>query len=324
MSDRTLWNVAVIGECMIELHKEGGRLVQSFGGDTLNTAAYLSRICGRDVRVEYVSAVGAGDSFSRDMLDFWHDCGVGSALTQRISGRLPGLYAIAVDELGERSFQYWRSEAAVRGCFQTDEGQAVLNRLEAFDVVHLSGISLAVLYPESRETLFTALESLAAKGVKISFDFNFRPHLWGAEPEKNAAPHFRRLAKICRWVFLSPEELRAAGYALSDCEDPAFIEALRELGSEEVIVKNGGRPCLILNGRTGEVNHVPLGEMLVPKDTTAAGDSFTAGFLASAFYGLAPAEAVARAHALSSAVIMYPGAIIPAEVTPRVFADLQN
>ena len=49
MSHPRPWNVAVIGECMIELHKEGSRLVQTFGGDTLNTAAYLSRICGKDV-----------------------------------------------------------------------------------------------------------------------------------------------------------------------------------------------------------------------------------------------------------------------------------
>lgn len=318
------WNVAVIGECMIELHKDGGHLVQSFGGDTLNTAAYLSRVCGKDVHVEYVSALGAGDAFSNEMVEFWHGCGVQSSLTQRIPGKLPGLYAIAVDGKGERSFQYWRSEAAVRGCFQTAEGEAVLARLADFDAIHLSGISLAVLYPESREKLFLALEELAAQGVKISFDFNFRPHLWGAEPEKNSAPHFRRLARICRWVFLSPEELRAAGYPLDDCDSPEFLEALASLGAEEVIVKNGGKPCLILDRKTGKAERVALGEMLTPRDTTAAGDSFTAGYLAASRYGLGAAEAVARAHRLASAVIMHPGAIIPAEATPSVFADCQN
>lgn len=324
MSNRTPWNVAVIGECMIELHKAGGHLVQSFGGDTLNTAAYLSRVCGDNVRVEYVSALGAGDTFSREMEEFWHSCGVASSLTQHLAGKLPGLYAIAVDPTGERHFQYWRSEAAVRGCFQTADGEAVLAQLERFDVIHVSGISLAVLYPESREKLFLALEKLAAKGVKISFDFNFRPHLWGAEPEKNSAPHFRRLARICRWVFLSPEELRAAGYTACDCEDTAFVEALRELGAEEVVVKNGGKPCLVLNNKTGIKEDIVLGEMLTPKDTTAAGDSFTAGYLAASYYGLSPAEAVRRAHTLASAVIMHPGAIIPTEATPRVFADVQN
>jgi len=318
------WNVAVIGECMIELHKAGGHLVQSFGGDTLNTAAYLARVCGKDVHVEYVSALGAADTFSDEMIRFWNDCGVHSTLTQRIPGKLPGLYAIAVDDKGERSFQYWRSEAAVRGCFQTEEGEAILARLAEFDAIHISGISLAVLYPESRERLFLKLEELAGKGVKISFDFNFRPHLWGAEPEKNSAPHYQRLARICRWVFLSPEELRAAGYPFDDCASPEFLKALESLGAEEVIIKNGGKPCLILNRKTNTTEHVVLGEMLTPRDSTAAGDSFTAGYLAASRYGLDAAEAVVRAHKLASAVIMHPGAIIPEEATPSIFADCQN
>ncbi|MFS1440292.1 hypothetical protein [Shewanella sp. 10N.286.48.A6] len=37
-------NIAVIGECMVELQKKQGGLKQSFGGDTLNTALYLSRL----------------------------------------------------------------------------------------------------------------------------------------------------------------------------------------------------------------------------------------------------------------------------------------
>lgn len=324
MSHTRPWNVAVIGECMIELHKEGGHLVQTFGGDTLNTAAYLSRMCGKDVHVEYVSAVGASDTFSREMLDFWHDCGVNSSLSQKIAGKLPGLYAIDVDASGERHFQYWRSEAAVRGCFETPEAEKVLSRLSGFDAVHLSGISLAVLYPESRERLLSALERLAEQGVSLSFDFNFRPHLWGDNPEKNAAPHFRRLTRVCRWVFLSPEELRAAGYDCCDCDDPGFMSALAELGAEEVIVKNGGKPCLVLNNRTGKARTVELGCMLEPRDTTAAGDSFTAGYLAAVHYGLSAEEAVHRAHRLASAVIMYPGAIIPAEATPPVFSDCQT
>lgn len=36
--------VAIIGECMVELKKHDGVLQQGFGGDTLNTAVYLSRL----------------------------------------------------------------------------------------------------------------------------------------------------------------------------------------------------------------------------------------------------------------------------------------
>ena len=36
-------NIAVIGECMIELSQKGDALHRGFGGDTLNTSVYISR-----------------------------------------------------------------------------------------------------------------------------------------------------------------------------------------------------------------------------------------------------------------------------------------
>lgn len=320
MSTLPKWNVAVIGECMIELHKGDDTIVQSFGGDTLNTAAYLSRICAQDARVEYVSAVGDTDWFSRAMLDFWHGCGVRSALTQRLCGKLPGLYAIEVDAAGERHFHYWRREAAVRGCFETAGADDVLAGLATFDLIYLSGISLAVLYPASREKLLARLEELSRQGVKIGFDFNFRPRLWGDTPEISAWPWYERLARICHTVFLSLEEARIAGCDTSSGYNPALIERLWELGAVETVVKDGASPCLVLNRDTGEATEIPLHSVLVPLDTTAAGDSFAAGYLAARHRGLSEVESVRCAHMLASTVIMHRGAIIPEAVTPDIFA----
>ena len=67
----TSFNIAIIGECMIELQKKEFGLKQTFGGDTLNTALYLSRLTNsHDVKTSYVTALGKG-SFSQDMLDAW-------------------------------------------------------------------------------------------------------------------------------------------------------------------------------------------------------------------------------------------------------------
>jgi len=57
---KTRTRVALFGECMLELQGEAfGTLQQTFGGDTLNTAVYLSR-CGatRGVQTTYATAVG--------------------------------------------------------------------------------------------------------------------------------------------------------------------------------------------------------------------------------------------------------------------------
>ncbi len=52
--------VAAIGECMVELQERpDGGIVQSFGGDTFNTAAYMARLGeGLGAFVDYVSAIG--------------------------------------------------------------------------------------------------------------------------------------------------------------------------------------------------------------------------------------------------------------------------
>lgn len=315
------WKVAVMGECMVELHRENAHLVQTYGGDTFNTATYLSRICGQDVYVDYMSAVGAGDSFSEGMLNFWHKNGVHSTLTQKISGKLPGLYAIEVDEHGERSFLYWRNEAAVRNCFETSEAADMLKKLEDYQLIYLSGISLAVLEPESREAFLKSLEKLAAQGVRIAFDFNLRPHLWG-DDFANSQPHYKRVCAIADWVFLSPEELLAVGIKPTDPEDANFIEQIKSLGAREVIIKNGDKPCLVYNTADDKVTRVELDEKLDPVDTTAAGDSFTAAYLGAIRYNLPVRERVRRAQKLAGAVIMHPGAIIPEAATPKIFNDM--
>lgn len=64
----TIRNLAVIGECMIELSQQGAQLTRGFGGDTLNTAVYLARqMPEQALQVHYVTALGT-DSFSGEML----------------------------------------------------------------------------------------------------------------------------------------------------------------------------------------------------------------------------------------------------------------
>ena len=51
------FNIAVIGECMVELQKKDDGLKQTFGGDTLNTALYLSRLTQEhNIKTSYVTA----------------------------------------------------------------------------------------------------------------------------------------------------------------------------------------------------------------------------------------------------------------------------
>ena len=51
-------------------------------------------------------------------------------------------------------------------------------------------------------------------------------------------------------------------------------------------------------------------------DTTAAGDSFAAAYLAARLDGADPIEAARAGHRLAGVVVCYPGAIIPGEAMP--------
>jgi 2-dehydro-3-deoxygluconokinase len=133
--------IALIGECMIELQQRAdGSLQQSFGGDTLNTAVYLSRAMGDKAQVDYVTALG-DDSFSDAMCQIWASEGIGLEGFNACPGRLPGLYCIQTDASGERRFLYWRNEAAVRDCFTTPAAEPILAALPDYDVLYFSGIT---------------------------------------------------------------------------------------------------------------------------------------------------------------------------------------
>ncbi len=199
--------IALIGECMIELqHRADGSLHQGFGGDTLNTAVYLRRELGEIGSVDYVTALG-DDSFSDAMCEHWHAEGLGLGMVQRMPGRLPGLYCIQTDAQGERKFLYWRNEAAVRDCFTTPAAEPVLAALPSYDVVYLSGITLAVLGDIGRERLLQALIDARQRGAKVVFDNNYRPRLWA--DVQTAREAYRRVLAEVDIALLTEDDERA-------------------------------------------------------------------------------------------------------------------
>ena len=96
---------------MIELSgvSESGAKI-GVAGDTYNTAVYLSRA---GINARYVTALG-DDPFSQRIISAMQQEHVDTTSILEIPGGSPGLYAIDVDDAGERSFTYWRSTSAVR------------------------------------------------------------------------------------------------------------------------------------------------------------------------------------------------------------------
>lgn len=306
--------VAIIGECLVELRNaKAPHLTYGFGGDTFNTAAYMARLGARLGRfVDYVSALG-DDRFSQEMLAFWQSYNVGTALTQVIPGRCAGLYLVSVDETGERSFTYWRSASAARETFETEASDQILEALGGYDLIYLSGISLAIAKPRSRERLLTRLESLARAGVAIAFDGNHRPALWHSAEE--ARQVWERVLPLARWVLLTVEELTVMGLP---ADVQAGLRAFEAWPQSELVIKNGGAPCYIRG--QGQSIQIPARNAPHIVDTTAAGDSFSAGYLLARLLGCTIEKSAGIAHELAASVIAHSGAIIPDEFIPDLLS----
>lgn len=293
--------VASIGECMIELAQAGGGLLQrGWGGDTLNTAVYLARL---GVAVDYVTALG-DDPLSDEMVEAWEAEGIGTGLVVRVPGRLPGLYLITTDAAGQRRFDYWRDSAPARLLFDLPETDAIVASLAGHDVVYVSGISLSLYGAAGRARLLAALEATRAAGGRVAFDTNYRGRLWPDREQAQAA-------------YL--EVLRCADIVLASHEDliqlfGVHAETALPLGEAEVVLKLD-EPSVRIIGRGTDVT-IPAPPVANVVDTTAAGDSFAAAYLAARLAGADVETAAGCGHCLAGAVVQHRGAIIPRAAMP--------
>ena len=285
-----------IGECMVELAPAGeGLLRQGFAGDTFNTAWYLKRQ-RPDWAVDYLSAVGT-DAISEAMLAFMQGAGIGTAHVARRADRTVGLYLISLQN-GERSFSYWRGQSAARTL--AEDAGALEQGLMGAGLAVFSGITLAILLPEGRARLLAALKGFA--GV-VAFDPNMRARLWGGAEEMKAA--VMAAAGVADVVLPSLDEEEAV---FGDSTAEAVIARYRAGGAATVVVKNGAGRVLAWDRAEGAVFCDPA--PVVPVDTTAAGDSFNAGFLAARLSGAGLGAALEAGAALAGRVVQHRGALV--------------
>lgn len=289
--------LCAIGEPMIELAPvEGGLYRRGFAGDTFNTAWHMAQVLGRRARVGMVTQLGRdglSDAFAAEMASD----GLDISGVFRDDHRRMGLYLIELDGV-ERSFHYWRENSAARHL--ADDPQALDAALHGASLIHLSGITLAILAPEARATLFAALAKARAQGAKVSFDPNIRARLWTS---RNVLR--QTLTAILQLVDIALPSFDDEAAHFGDASPLATLARFQAAGVAEVVVKNGA----------GAVTH-PAGQVETPavrdvRDTTGAGDAFNAGYLAARVLGQPVEEAIRAGQALSAVVLRHPGARAP-------------
>lgn len=300
--------IVSVGEVMVEMARDtDGRFIQGCGGDTFNTAIYLAR---HNLDVGYASALGT-DPYSESILALARAENIACDLVLQLPDRLPGLYLIETDQAGERSFHYWREQAPAREIFERPEWSRIAEGLLAAGMIYFSGITLSLYSnagPDSNVGLgrfLATLEMARAAGTKIVFDGNYRPRGW-----KGDTARARRIfMEALRRVDLALPTFEDEALLWGDASPEATIERLRACGITEIALKNGTKSALICADDKCEA--VPVPDVIKPLDTTGAGDSFNAGYLAARLQGEPPAKAALAGHRLAGKVVQHRGAIIP-------------
>tara|TARA_R110002072_G_scaffold1780_3_gene14612 strand:+ start:5651 stop:6580 length:930 start_codon:yes stop_codon:yes gene_type:complete len=299
--------LGVIGECMLEFRQHEDTYTLGYGGDVFNTAVYASRI-GLDVT--FISAIG-DDHYSQYLMNAWKNEGLATESVRIIPGLTPSLYIINTDELGERTFHYWREASPFKQLLAAGSYLGSLpSTLTSCQCIYFSGITLGLLSNDDRALLLDLLTSYQETGGIVAFDSNYRPRLWNSI--KEAQVWINRAYSISNIAFPSFDDealLRA------DKSHDSLIERIQSFGVKEIILKDGKKGAIVsIEGNTQSIAAVSL-ESTAIVDTTAAGDSFNGAYLATRLKGHDAIVSAELGCRVAAKIIQHRGAIISSDVS---------
>jgi len=307
-------NVVGIGEAMVEFARIGKNTYRrGFAGDTLNTCWHIAQIVGDHGKVGYFTRVGT-DPFSVEFLDFLATSGIDSGAIHRDATRSIGLYVISLSG-AERSFSYWRDSSAARRL--ADDPDELAAGISGGGLIHISGITLAIIGEVGRRNLLKALDVARSKGSIVSYDPNARPRLWRDAAEMQ---HTLREALAVTDIALPSFDDEAKLWGDSDPEDT--VKRMTAAGVREIVVKNGQDPVALFSD--GVLAHLPTPEVSNIRDTTGAGDSFNAGYLAGRLVGMTPLDACHLGQEVAGEIISHFGALAPEPSLERFRSHIRD
>lgn len=256
----------------------------STGGDTMNTAIHLTRL---GVDVTLVCRNGE-DSFSAVIRDKLIAEGIDMRFVKVIPDGKSSVSLVVINDAGERSF-YVRRGVNSEVCIDDVD----LNTLGEYRFVHSSNYYvLPKLMGEGAAKLFAEAKNQGCTTtLDITHDITGR---W-METLRGCLPNID-------YFLPSYKEAKA----VTGADDPASMaRILMDEGVSNVIIKMGGDGCYFKND---------LKEFFIPAydvpvvDTTGAGDSFVAGFLAGLANKWDDAYSCRFANALAGNCVRYLGA----------------
>lgn len=295
-------SIYFLGECMVELRvATSDTMAQSFAGDVYNSAVYLKR-CFPDTFTAMITVIGQ-DQLSYNMLYCFETESLDTQMVFHHQTKAPGMYLVETDDSGERSFTYWRNDAAARKVVDFLDDEA-MQKIAQHDCLFFSGISLAVIEPQARAAFWQKVETLKEAGVTIIFDPNYRARLWQNDAEAKA--QFEHAFNYSDIVLPGVEDFEAL-YGIDNAS--GILNFLAPFEINEIIIKNG--PESVVSLYQGNRQAHAIAPVTTVVDTTSAGDAFNGVYLGARFSEKSIEDSVQMAAKAAGIVIQHPGAITP-------------
>jgi len=253
--------------------------------------------------------------------------GVDTTAVRRSEGRM-GLYFLTTGAVQRASeVVYDRADSAFANSSAADYDWDTL--LAGADWLHLSGVSPA-LNPAMAQATLAAARAARARGVKVSFDGNFRPSLW-ARWQGDAPGILRELFACAELVFADYRDIGVVlggDFKQGDVRervDAAAAQAFAAFPRLQWMACTQRTPHSVDNhalgamlvGRDGTRAVAPTREMLGIVDRIGGGDAFAAGILHGMMRGFAP-DAIVR-FGLAAGCLKHS---IPGDFNPVSEADI--
>ena len=303
-------DIAIIGECLIELSANGSladtsTLNKYFGGDTVTTAVAVARLGGR---VTYLTKVG-NDGFSEFIISSLKKENIDTSLITT-NEEQNGMYIVS-HTLDNKEVLYYKRKTAATKLSVEDFSEENIRKLK---LVYSTGV-VQSLSASSRELVRESFRVAKANDVMTAYDPNYTSCFMDSDDTRE---YFEEIIDYTDIIFLS---LKNDAVKLYDVESvDKIMQYMWDRGVKIVVIKshidNG-----YYTGYNGDITFTEFYNSTKAIDTTASGDVFNGGFLYAVTNGYTPSDAVKFASVVSGLQTQNYGAI---QAIPYIDTVMEN
>lgn len=285
---RPALDVITIGRSSVDLYGQqiGSRLediasfAKSVGGSPTNMAIGVARLGLKSGLITRVGAEQMG-GFIREQLVRE---GVSIEGVKVDPDRLTALVLLAVEDEGVSPMIFVRTDCADMALCEDDIDPDFIRSAKAIVV---TGTHFSRPGPEAAQ--MKAIRVAKAAGLKVAFDIDYRPNLWGLAghaagferyvKSDAVSQRMRAVLPDCDLIVGTEEEIRIAAGADGVLE---ALKTIREISPATIVLKRGAMGCVVYDGPISddlEDGIVGQGFPIEIYNVLGAGDAFMAGFL---------------------------------------------